>query len=146
MAFPAASHSDSSTTLPYPLMATKHKIVVNPSVPHARAIIEKVTCGGLPEESTTTVYKGRRNTLVDINCSDGAIDNSTGMHINVKAFRIPPFQTISSTAVSGIAKHNAPITMRLNCSGRGSTLPCRWATANAAKESGHSENMASGPG
>ncbi len=72
-------------------MATKHKIVVNPSVPHARAIIEKVTCWGLPEESTTTVYKGRRNTLVDINCSDGAIDNSTGMHINVKAFRIPPF-------------------------------------------------------
>lgn len=72
-------------------MAIKNKIVVNPAMPQARAIIEKVTLGGLPAESTNTVYKGRRNTLVDINCTNGTIDNSVGMHVNVKAFRIPPF-------------------------------------------------------
>lgn len=72
-------------------MAIRHKIVVNPAMPQSRGIIEKVTTSGLPAESTKPVYKGRRNTLVDINCIDGTIDNSAGMHVNVKAFRIPPF-------------------------------------------------------
>lgn len=71
-------------------MAIKNKIVVNPATPKARGIIEKVTTEGLPSNSTV-IYKGRRNTLVSINCIDGAIDNATGLNVNVKAFRIPPF-------------------------------------------------------
>ena len=71
-------------------MAIKEKIVVNPAYRCAESIVRRVTSGGLPPESVL-IYDGRRNKLAKINCIDGPGDNSAGMEVNVKSFRIPPF-------------------------------------------------------
>ncbi len=71
-------------------MATRHITVVNPACTEASGVVERITAGGLPPESTP-IYKGRRNTLVKLDCINGTFDNRPGMEINIKSFRIPPF-------------------------------------------------------